>query len=57
MKLFINSPYQDTPLHKAAGGGHVDTVRCLVVKGAHTCIKDENEVSNTILLIAEGIKG
>ena len=57
MKLFINSPYQDTPLHKAAGGGHVETVRCLVVKGAHTCIKDENEVSNTILLIAEGIKG
>ena len=42
---FINSPHQHTPLHLAALGGRVDTVRCLVDKGADTSIKDGSGVS------------
>ena len=34
-----------TPLHFAAGGGHVDTVRYLVDKGADIEHKDGNDVS------------
>ena len=42
--LFIYSPHQFTPLHIAAKAGHVDTVRCLVDKGANINIKDGNKV-------------
>ena len=42
---FLNSPYQLTPLHMAAHAGHVDTVRCLVDKGADTNIKNRRGVS------------
>ena len=38
--------HQITPLHLAAGKGHVDTVRCLVDKGADTQLKDGNDVSD-----------
>ena len=37
---FIDFSIQMTPLHLAACGGHVDTVRCLVEQGADTNIKD-----------------
>ena len=43
--LVVNSPHQETPLHWAAYGGHVETVRCLVDKGADTNIKNIFEVS------------
>ena len=39
--FFINSPHQYTPLHLAAEGGHVDTVRYLVDKGADLNIKND----------------
>ena len=42
---FFISPHQKTPLHLAAEGGHMDTVTCLVEKGANTNIKDKNEAS------------
>ena len=42
---FFILPHQKTPLHIAAGRGHVDNVRCLVDKGADTNIKDKNGVS------------
>ena len=42
---FFISPYQKTPLHSAAKGGHVDTVTYLVEKGADTNIKDKYEAS------------
>ena len=41
----FNSRHQYTPLHWAAGKGHVDTVRCLVDKGADINIEDKNGVS------------
>ena len=34
-----------SPLHWAADGGHVDTVKCLIEKGADVNCKDEYEVS------------
>ena len=43
--LFINSPYQWTPLQFAACEDRVDTVRCLVDKGADLNIKDKFGVS------------
>ena len=43
--LVVNSPHQETPLHWAAYEGHVETVRCLVDKGADTNIKNIFEVS------------
>ena len=42
--FFIYSPHQKSPLHIAAEAGHVDTVRCLVNKGADLNIKDGNKV-------------
>ena len=42
---FITSPHQKTPLHLAAEGGHMDTVTCLVEKGANINIKDKDEAS------------
>ena len=45
VQTFVNSSHQITPLHFAAGGGHVDTVRCLVDKGADIELKDESDVS------------
>ena len=45
VQTFVNSSHQITPLHLAAGKGHVDTVRCLVDKGADTQLKDENDVN------------
>ena len=41
--LFL-SPRQMTPLHWAAGQGHVDTVQYLIDKGADINIKDVDEV-------------
>ena len=41
----INSSHQMTPLHLAAHGGNVDTVKYLVDKGADTNIKDRWGVS------------
>ena len=38
--LFV-SPHQMTALHRAAFEGQVDTVRCLVDKGADINIKDD----------------
>ena len=38
------SLHQKTPLHWAAEGGNLDTVRCLVYNGADTNIEDEDEV-------------
>ena len=34
--------HQYTPLHLAADGGQVDTVRCLVDKGAYTNVRDRS---------------
>ena len=42
---FFNSPNQWAPLHQAALGDHVDTVRCLVDKGADINLKDIRGVS------------
>ena len=42
---FFNSPHQKTPLHWAADGGHVDTVRYLVDKGDDINMKDGHGVS------------
>jgi len=39
------SPYQWTPLYKAAGGGHADTVKYLIEEGADLNIKDNFGVS------------
>ena len=41
----LYSPHQKTPLHLAAGKGHVDIVRYLVDKGADLNIKDTFGVS------------
>ena len=43
--ICVLSPHQMSPLHWAADGGHVDTVRCLVEKGAKINSKDEKGVS------------
>ena len=45
LTCFINSPHQWTPLHQAALGDHVDTVRCLVDKGADINLEDRRGVS------------
>lgn len=42
---FMNCSYQVTPLYVAASGGHVDTVRFLVDKGADINVKDDRGVS------------
>ena len=42
---FFISPYQLTPLHVAARAGHMDTVRCLVDKGADVNIQNNKGVS------------
>jgi len=39
------SPHQTSPLHWAADGGHVSTVKFLVEKGAKVNIKDVEGVS------------
>ena len=41
----VNSSYQRTPLHWAADGDHVDTVRCLVDKGADINVKERDGAS------------
>ena len=43
--IFVLSPHQGTPLHWAAAEGHVDTVQCLIEKGADIKIKTDNGVS------------
>ena len=45
---FVNSPHQYTPLHFAAGGGHKDTVRCLVGKGGDINNEDKAGVSHRV---------
>ena len=32
--IFVLSPHQMSPLHWATDGGHIDTVKCLIEKGA-----------------------
>ena len=39
------SSHQKTPLYKAAGGGHADTVEYLIQAGADINIKNEDGVS------------
>ena len=43
--IFVHSPHQSTPLHKAADKGLVHVVRCLVEQGADINIKDNDGVS------------
>ena len=43
--IFVLSPHQATPLHWAADGGHVNTVKCLVERGAAVNSKDGVGVS------------
>ena len=44
---FFHFSHQKTPLHVAAGRGHVENVRCLVEKGADISIHDKNGVSES----------
>ena len=37
----VSSPHQRTPLHLAAGGGHVGAVEYLIQAGANVNIKDD----------------
>ena len=48
MFSLIFSPYQTTPLHRAADEGHVNTVQCLVEKGADISTKDGYGVSGIL---------
>ena len=43
--IFVLSPHQVTPLHWAADKGHVNTVKCLVERGAEVNSKDGVGVS------------
>ena len=43
--IFVLSPHQMSPLHWAADGGHIDTVKCLIEKGAEVNSQDETGVS------------
>ena len=43
--ILFPSPHQETPLHWAARGGHVDAVTYLVQKGANIDSKDGGGVS------------
>ena len=43
--LFASFSHQETPLHRAADGGHTDTVQCLTEKGADINIKNIAGVS------------
>lgn len=43
--FFRLSPHQESPLHWAAGGDHVDTVLFLVENGADVNVKDNEWVS------------
>ena len=40
------SPHQHTPLHKAAEGGHTETIQCLIDKGAGINVKNVYGVSD-----------
>ena len=43
--VYFSLLYQRTPLHMAAEGGHIDTVKYLVDKKANINTKDTDEVS------------
>ena len=43
--ILVPSPHQWTPLHCAAGGGHVDIMQYLVDAGGEINIKDVEGVS------------
>ena len=45
--------HQRTPLHAAAKGGHEDTVKCLVQRGANIGARDDNGVSMTTLVMVD----
>ena len=43
--------YQGTPIHRAAGKGHLDTMNYLIEKGASINIKDEYGVSEVMITV------
>ena len=49
-ELLTINLHQRTPLHAAAKGGYIDTVKCLVQKGANLRARDVNGVSMTTIL-------
>ena len=49
-KKFIIGSFQQTPLHIAVRQGYKHTVECLIMEGADISVKDNDAVSDTIIL-------